>query len=506
MIQKILERVFHVRRTSWAERHFTAILIVGAAVAMLVSLAIGLAQSVWFDEAYSIMVAKQPIEQLLHLTAVDTHPPLYYLLLKGWAGLFGWSEFALRSLSVLALGGSLVIGGLLVKRMFGVRTALITLPFILFAPFLLRYGFEIRMYALASLIGIAATYVLVSAVDAKTKRQLWIRYGLYAVLVAIGVYTLYYTALLWVAHLVWLGWITYREKKPVLRAPWLFAFAGSVILFLPWLPTFVRQISNGALAPISQAMTLENLLGIISFNFVYQPVWQLNALLSLLVVFVIGTLGYVTVQAFKVVSNDKKKYLLLLAFYVLIPIIVLTLVSLFRPMYVERYLAHIAIGGMLFVGVAVALVTKKTTTITVQAAALLVVVLVVGVAHLIQVGNYNFQRLQKPDVARAAALLELCETGATIMAADPYVAIELAYYAPKDCDIHFYSKDAKLGGGYAPLSESPLRISDPASQLADKKTVYYVYYDQPSLEIPLLLNQTGDEKFGSLTVATFSAE
>ena len=505
MIRNILERVFHVKQAPWAERHYVLILIAGALAAMLVSLAIGLTQSVWFDEAYSIMLAKQPVDQLLHLAAVDTHPPLYYLLLKAWAGIFGWGELALRSLSVIALGGSLVFGGLLVKRMFGVRVALVALPFIILAPFLLRYGFEIRMYALASLIGIAATYVLVTALEAKTSRQRWIKYTIYAIIVALGVYTLYYMALLWIAHLVWLAWITYREKKSLMKAPWLLTFAGSVILFLPWLPTFLKQVNNGALAQISQAMTLDNLLGIISFNFVYQPVWQLSALLSLLVVFVISTLCFIIIRAFKVVPHDQKKYLLLLALYVLVPVVILTLVSLLRPMYVERYLAHIAIGGMLFIGAAVALATKKASTMLHTAAALLIVVLVVGIAHLVQVGNYNFQRLQKPDVASAASLLKPCNSETTILAADPYVAIELAYYLP-DCDIHFYSKDAKLAGGYAPLSESRLQISDPVVQLANEKSLYYVYYDQPTLEIPLGMNQTSDDKFGSLSVSYFSAE
>jgi 4-amino-4-deoxy-L-arabinose transferase-like glycosyltransferase len=362
------------------------------------------------------------------------------------------------------------------------------------------------MYALASLIGIAATYMLVMALDAKTKSQQWIRYGIYAVLVALGVYTLYYTALLWITHLVWLIWVTRQAKKPLLKAPWLLAFVASVVLFIPWLPTFMQQIGNGALAPISQAMTLENLLGIVSFNFVYQPIWQLSALLSLLVLFVLGALSFITIRSFKLVDKEQKNYLLLLALYVAIPILVLTLVSLIRPMYVERYLAHIAIGGMLFIGAAVAIVTKKSSFNVQSAAALLFVVLVVGVAHLIQVGNYNFQRLQKPDIARAAALLQPCETGSTILAADPYVAIELAYYAPENCNIHFYSKDAKLSGGYAPLSESPLRIGDPADELAGRKSVFYVYYDQPSLEIPVGLMQVSSEEFGPLTVATFSAE
>lgn len=505
MIKKLLERLFHVKQVPWAERHFVILLIVGAIGAMLMSFGIGLSQSVWFDEAYSIMVAKQPIDQLLHLAAVDTHPPLYYLVLKAWAGMFGWSEFALRSLSVLVLGGSLIFGGLLARRLFGVRAALVTLPFIVLAPFLLRYGFEIRMYALASLIGIGATYTLVAAVEAKTETQRYICYGIYAVLVALGVYTLYYTALLWAAHLIWLVYATYKQKKPLLKAPWLLAYMGSVVLFLPWLPEFFRQVNNGALAPISQAMTLENLLGIVSFNFMYQPVWELSALQSLLVLFVLGAVIFITVKALRVASKEERTKFLLLAFYILVPVVLLTFVSLFRPMYVERYLAHVALGGMLFVGVAVALATKKSTIMLQSVAALLLVVLVVGIAHLVQVGNYNFQRLQKPDIAQASKSLSGCENGSTILAADPYVAIELSYYV-KNCDIYFYSEDAKLGGGYAPLSESHLRISDPILQLATEKSVLYVHYDEPKLEFPARLQKSSEEKYGALTVAQFSAE
>src|SRR5690349_4584320 len=199
MIRQLLERLFGVR-APWYERHFKWLVLAGVLLAMGISLAIGLMQSVWFDEAYSIWLAKQPIGELLRLTSVDTHPPFYYMLLKGWAGMFGWGEFALRSLSVLAMGGALATGVVLVKRLFGVRAALIALMFGVFAPFLLRYGFEIRMYALASCIGIAATYVLVRAVEEKVyKKQVWL-YVLYAVLVALGVYVLYYMALLWIVH------------------------------------------------------------------------------------------------------------------------------------------------------------------------------------------------------------------------------------------------------------------------------------------------------------------
>lgn len=60
-------------------------------VAAALSLWIGLRQSVWFDEAYSIMVAKRSASEIIRLSALDTHPPLYYLILKIWANVFGWS-------------------------------------------------------------------------------------------------------------------------------------------------------------------------------------------------------------------------------------------------------------------------------------------------------------------------------------------------------------------------------------------------------------------------------
>ena len=504
----MISRLFKALRTGskqrWVERNFILTLSIGALLAMLISLAIGLQQSVWFDEAYSIMVAKQPVAQLLHLTAVDTHPPLYYLLLKLWAGLFGWSELALRSLSVLTLGGAIIFAGLLIKRMFGVRAALIALPFIVFAPFLLRYGFEIRMYALASLIGIAATYVLVQASEVHSGRRQWLLYGLYAVLVAIGVYTLYYLALLWIAHLVWLIWLTLQRKQSLVKAPWVLALIGSIVLFSPWLSTFVSQVNNGALAAISQPLTIDNLAGIVSFIFVYQPAWQLSALMSLIILFVIIVVTYFMIQMFTHLTKAQRPYVLLLVLYVVVPIGILTLISLVKPMYTERYIAHIIIAGSILVGVSVALtLARKSTPRRQFLAASLVVISLIGVMHLATVGNYNFQRLQTPSVAQAAAALS-CADGHAVVAADPYVAIELAYYLPQ-CQIYFYSETLSLSGGYAPLSNSPLHVTNPVTQLADKQMLSYVYYGEPQLEIPGF-TQTERRSFDALSVESFSAE
>ncbi len=464
---------------------------------------IGLRQSVWFDEAFSIMIAKKPLSELIRLTSVDTHPPLYYLILKSWAGLFGWGEFALRSLSALAAAGVVIFSGLLVKRAFGNRTALVSLPFIVFAPFLLRYGFEIRMYAIVSLIGIVATYVLVLAMETRSGRRQWLLYSIYAILVALGVYMLYYSVLLWFAHLIWLTYVAHKNKQPIIKSKWMIAYIGSVILFLPWLPTFLRQITNGALAPISQALTIDNLVGIVSFSTVYQPTWQLSPIISLVVLFAIISIVYFSIQAFKHISRKQKPYLMLLAFYVLVPISIIAVVSIFRPMYVERYISHIIIGGYIFLGVVVALSTyNKSSMIEWAVAGLLFATLLFGTIQLSQTGNFNFQRLQKPTVNDVAGSIPRCDDDSIVLAAGPYEAIELSYYLP-NCQLHFYSKTAELSGGYAALSNSRLRTANPTTQFINTKRLAYVYYGQPELEMPLSFKKIDEKTFGSMHVATF---
>lgn len=499
MIRRLLEKLFGVR-APWYERHFKWLLLLGVLVAMGISLTIGLMQSVWFDEAYSIWLAKQPVGELLRLTSVDTHPPLYYLLLKGWAGMFGWGEFALRSLTVLAMGGALATGVFFVKRFFGVRAALIALAFGVFAPFLLRYGFEIRMYALASLVGIAATYVLVRAVEEKERRKQLGLYALYAVLVALGVYTLYYTALLWIVHVVWLVWLARSRKESMFKQRWWLAYAGSIALFLPWLPTFLKQLNNGALAPISQQMTVENMVGVVSFTFLYQPSWQLNGLLSLVIVLIIGLIIFVSIRVFKQVGKKQEPYLVLLALYAFLPILLIALISLARPMYVERYLAHVLIGLVLFVAIATWFAVEKKRRNTWILPGVFLAVFVLGATHLAVVGNYNFQRLHVPQVKQAAEVIA-CKDD-LVLAADPYVAIELAYYLP-NCSVSFYSEYATMSGGYAPLSDSPLRVGDPTSELADEMEITYVYYDEPKLAMPSGFSETTVRSFGPLHVAEY---
>lgn len=467
------------------QRTFYGVAGMCAVLAFGLAMFVGLRQSVWFDEAYSILVAQQPPVELVSLTAIDTHPPLYYLLLHVWGGIFGWGEVAVRSLSALFFSGVVVSVVALARKLFGWRVALVAGVLTAFSPLLVRYGFEVRMYAAATLIGCLATLVLVYAAEAPTQKnrhRFWLLLAVYAVLVAVGTLTLYNLVYIWCVHIVWLLYkygVRTRSGR-VKLLPWVGAYACSVVIALPWIPTLLKQLGNGALAPISEPMTLTNLLGVVTFNSLYQPVWALSAVLSLVAIAYFVALGYALWRARTVFVQTKQTVLPLL--YIVVPITLLTLVSLVKPLYVERYLSFIAIGYTITLAAAIVYAWRSGDRKLKLASGILVGGMMLGMLQLMMVGNFNFQRQQRPEVREAAAFARSqCEKSNTVvLASDPYVATELRYYLPESCHLTFYSPYDTLGGGYAPIARVVQHTTD-ATPAIDASKVIVAYYDKSAV-------------------------
>ena len=58
-------------------------------------------QSYWRDEVFRVLMAKYSFVDIIRLTYNDGQPPLYYFLLKFWINIFGDSEIATRTLSLI---------------------------------------------------------------------------------------------------------------------------------------------------------------------------------------------------------------------------------------------------------------------------------------------------------------------------------------------------------------------------------------------------------------------
>ena len=78
-------------------------------------------QSLWRDEAFSYLLAKKNIIEIIFLTAKDYNPPLYYLILHFWIKIFGHSEIALRSLSLIFYWATIYIVFLFLTEIFKIK-------------------------------------------------------------------------------------------------------------------------------------------------------------------------------------------------------------------------------------------------------------------------------------------------------------------------------------------------------------------------------------------------
>lgn len=132
------------------------------------------AESLWFDEAYSVWVSRHSVGWHIALSMQRIFPPLYYLLFHFWLRL-GSSEFAVRALSALVGLGSIVAVYALAKQLFDQATALVSALLLAVSPLHLWYSQEARMYILVAALGLCSAHFMWLTVRSGTRGQ-WAAY------------------------------------------------------------------------------------------------------------------------------------------------------------------------------------------------------------------------------------------------------------------------------------------------------------------------------------------
>jgi len=116
----------------------------------------------WFDECFSVVVARIDWRNFLHLMWWrEANMSLYYLLLRAWLH-FGQSPFFIRSLSVMASAATLPAIYWVAKLLYGRRVALIAAALLAFNAYSVRYAQEARSYALFMLLATLSSGFLTS--------------------------------------------------------------------------------------------------------------------------------------------------------------------------------------------------------------------------------------------------------------------------------------------------------------------------------------------------------
>lgn len=431
------------------------VIIVAIILFTLATLPNVLQASAYFDEGYSAYLANQDLWTMVKYTALDVHPPLYYAVLHFWAQVFGGSPAELRLLSVVFGWIAIVFGFLIVRRSFGYRTAWLAALLMALSPLFIRYGASMRMYTMALAIGLAATYVLLIAMTSK-KRWPWV---IYAILVALGMWTNYFTALIWIAHFIWLVYED-RKKRTALKA-WLLSIGAAVILYLPWLPALLYrageiQVSGFWIKPIS----IDTLVSTVTTSLVFRSSSNTTSWLAVGVIALVGTLIFVGWRTYQQIDKDKKPSFRLITALTAMPVILLAVASLppLRPAYVYRYILFASVISSLLIAVIITYTRFRRHNMVKRFLlyALAIIIFASGAYRATVIGNRNLDTDSQNKLAQIINRVGKTEEVNHLVLRSPYSYYAASLYANDKLDIKYlYNDSLSKIGSTRPLFDHP---------------------------------------------------
>ena len=191
--------------------------------------------SYWFDEAASLSAAERPPAEIIDLvSSVDAVHAVYYLILGAWVDVFGTSEVATRSLSLIALAAASCGFALFVLRWRGPRIAAVAGIAFVLLPGIAWSGGEARGYSMALACSV---WALVALQRAARRRPVARRGGagwwvLYALLLTASFAFSILGVLVVFAHVAYLLLEHGRRRLLPFAISWVVAFAAIAPLLL----------------------------------------------------------------------------------------------------------------------------------------------------------------------------------------------------------------------------------------------------------------------------------
>jgi uncharacterized membrane protein len=321
-----------------------------------------LTQSLWRDEAFSILIAEKPIASFIG--KLNFEPPVYYVLLHFWIKIFGESEIAARSLSLLGFSLATVVVICWSEKLFKKHWLSWFVPILFFFnPMLLYYGFEIRAYGWYMFFATLSLYAY------STKK-----YNILAVANILAFYTHSYAIFLPFIEIIHYLIFHAGQKKffrPVqfIKNIFIRSLVITGIAISPWLILLYQEtlkLKSTWYFPVDLQL-VKSVLGNMFTSYDGTPggLWKGTALLSLVLVVMF-------VIALK--NRSHRQETTFFAALIGIPLCIIIGISFFKPLFVNRYLIFVTISEVMLIGYAILSLKNPLIQKVVAAVALLFVI------------------------------------------------------------------------------------------------------------------------------------
>lgn len=199
----------------------------------------------WRDEGLFLFVARSESlgAMMDFLRYHESHPPLFYLLMRGWLNISGDTDAA-ALIPPIVFGAALVpaifaVGSSLFSRRVGLLAALLAT----LSPALAEQSAVARPYSLLPLLALVSTYMLIRGIETG-RRRAWLSYSLATLAM---IYTHNWALLFLIGQWVAVGVLVLRPitrgRKAITRE-WVSSQLLIAAGYLVWVPSFIYQVRH----------------------------------------------------------------------------------------------------------------------------------------------------------------------------------------------------------------------------------------------------------------------
>ncbi len=301
------------------------------------------------DEAFTVLNwTSHPLSETLQseIPLRDPQPPLTFALFRGWALLFGTSEFSMRLLPALFSLPGIAAVYALGKRLGGRSLGLLAALLWTLHPFLIYHAQDAKAYAIWASCSAIAVWLALRAL-AKDRRLDWL---LYIIAASIAAY-LYYLELFTLLALNLYVLLCWRSR---LRS-WLLSQVAIALLLAPWYvqPRLLFGSGYGGTASsFDPAQVFSHLLPTLTVGQTIPQAQNVTAGLAISLLLLLGLLAL-----WRINHRDA----LLIGLIAVLPLAALSLVSLKLNVFAPRYVLSAIPAYVLIVASLIVLLWRSTS-------------------------------------------------------------------------------------------------------------------------------------------------
>ena len=354
-------------------------------------------ENLWFDESYSVGIAKENFGDIWRIGSNDVHPVLYYWILHIAYLIFGSNIYVYRILSMLPIAILGILGFTHIKKDFGEKVGLLFSFFVFFLPISVIYSSEIRMYTWAMLfVSIMEIYAYrICQADEKNRNKNWITFGIFSLgasyLHYYGLATAGITNLILFIYLLTTAIKKHKQtKENRIYTPDLKRFTISaviqILLYIPWLYAMFGQVSTVSRGFWIERPSIKLWLQILTFQFTGNlDIEYVDSKLAMC--FSIIVLTYTIISMIVTIVKNKKENsikpgLWAIGIYVIVMMSIFV-ISLKLPILYARYFLNLTGLFMFFMAFFMVKGGNKVLTIIIC----IISLIVAGIA------NYNIAKI-----------------------------------------------------------------------------------------------------------------